>query len=150
MASPQGYDKKFTHEKCQIFDVDADYSTAAVVTATALDMSLYADFRVLAMASALTGSGITKLEIVAGSDSGVTTDVTVIKDSGTVAADAVGDYVALECSALEVAQEGADAAADLRYVAVRLTNDNAGDEAVICTMATARYPEDGLTATTIS
>lgn len=150
MASPQGYDKLFTNAKIQIFDVDADYTTAAVVTATALDMRDYASFAVVAMASALTGSGITKLEIVGGSDSGVTADVTSIKDSGTVAADAVGDYVVLECSASELAQEGADAGADLRYVAVRLTNDNAGDEAVICTIAEARYPQDGLTANTIS
>lgn len=150
MASPQGYDKLFTNAKIEMFDVDADYTTAAVVTATAMDMRDYEGYACLVMASTLTGSGITLVEIVAGSDSGVTADIISIKSSGAVVGDAVGDYVVLECSASEIAQEAADNGSTARYAAVRLTMDNAGDEAVATIIRHGGICQDGLTATTIA
>lgn len=151
MASPQSSNKIASNCKWTIHDVDADYSTAAVVTSTVTDALSYGGFGVLAMSSLLAGNGITKVEIIGCTGSDGTGSITVIKDSGTVAADAVGDYVFLECTAEELRQEAADAGADLRYYAVRLTNNNSGDEAVISVLATdPRIATSGLTATTIS
>jgi hypothetical protein len=109
----------------------------------------YYGLAVVAMASALTGNGITKVEIVASATPAFSA-VTVIADSGTVAADAVGDYVPIECTAEQVAQEASDAGVDLRYVAARLTCQNAADEAVVAYFATPRHATLGLTATTIA
>ena len=75
-------------------------------------------------------SGITKLEIVAAEDTSGTNTV-VIKDSGVVDADALCDWLIEECSMDEVAHLGAAAGYDLRYVAARITQSNAGDEAIV-------------------
>lgn len=118
------------------FDHDPDATSATIVTPDAgttlryWDMRDLTHFAVLAMASTLTGNGITKLEIVA-SETTSFSSVTVIKDSGTVAADAVGDQVVEECSAEEIAHLGEAAGLNLRYVAGRLTCQNSADEAVV-------------------
>lgn len=157
MASPQASMKIFANNKIEIFDHDPNGTSALEVTPDGgttqrwVDMRGYGAFAAIAMSSALTGAGITKLEIVANTASdGSGTDV-VIKDSGTVACDAVGDYVVEECTAEEIAQEGADNSVDLRYVCARLTVANAADEAVVTYIrAYPRYAESGLTADTIS
>lgn len=150
MASPQSSAKLFSNYKITMHDVDADYSTAAVVTATEVDMSVCNGVGYVIMTSALTGAGPTLVEIVGYTTSGGTGTVTQIKTSGTVAADAVGDYVALECTAAELRQEAEDAGAELRYVALRLTNANAQDECVATVIQDQIYKGASETATTIS
>jgi hypothetical protein len=116
-----------------------------------VDMSLFENFSATAMAAALTGDGITKVEIIASAtDNGASPEV--IKDSGTVAADAVGDHVNLECTAEEIRQIGVEEGKNLRYVAVRVTAANAADVVAYTYIRTgARFQKSGLTpATAIS
>ena len=156
MASPQTSNKFASTQKAQMFDHDPGGTSAAVITPDGgtterwVDMRDYGNFAVLAMSSTLTGNGITKLEIVAADDN-TGTNTIVIKDSGTVAADAVGDYVFEECTAEEIQQESEDAGFTSRFVAGRLTVENAADEAVATYVQfTAKYAVDGLTADTIA
>jgi hypothetical protein len=149
--------KFFANNKVESFDHDPGSTAALEVTPDGgttqrwVDMANYGSFSAIAMTSVLGGNGITKLEILANDKSdGSGTDV-VIKDSGTVAADAVGDYVVEECTAEELAQEGADNSVNLRYVCARLTCHHAGDEAVVTYIRSKpRFAENGLTADYIS
>jgi hypothetical protein len=155
MASPQASAKLTSKLKVSIHDHDPGSTDAKLLsgdggtTIAYVDGRDYHNFLYEAMASTLTGSGITKLEIVASATTAFSA-VTVIKDSGTVAADAVGDYVVLECTAEEIAQEGADAGVELRYVTARLTCQNAADEAVVAFVGVPRHAYSGLTANTIA
>ena len=139
------------------YDHDPGGTSATLVspdggtTVRAWDMRDYSHFGVQAITTVLGGSGITKVEIVASDSSDMSTNVTVIKDSGTVAADALADQVVEECTAQEVAQEGSDAGVDLRYVAGRITCDNSGDEAIVNYIGIPNNPNLDLTpATTIA
>lgn len=137
MASPQASNKLRSNLKIEMWDHDPGGTSATVVspdggtTERWFDMNDFACFAVAAMASTLAGSGITKLEIVANTASDGSGTTVVIKDSGTIAADAVGDWAIEECTAEELAQEGADNSVSLRYVAGRITMQDAGDEAVV-------------------
>lgn len=156
MASPTTTQHVRSNLTVQLWDHDPGGTTATLVspdggtTIRYLDMRDYTHFSVAAMSKTLTGNGITKLEIVASATTAFSA-VTVIKDSGTVAADAEYDWVMEECTAQEVAQEGADAGVELRYVAGRITEANAADEAVAVYIALPKRPQLNLTpATTIS
>jgi len=156
MASPQSSVRLFANLAIEMWDHDPDGTGATVVTPDGgtterwFDMRDYDKFAAIAMSSTLTGNGITKLEIVAADDTSGT-NVTVIKDSGTVAADAVGDYVVEECTADEVRQESEDGGFTLRYVAARITVQNSADEAVVTYIGGgAKHPADALTADTIA
>jgi hypothetical protein len=156
MASPQASEKLFANQVIQMWDHDPDGTSAAVVTPDAgtterwVDMRDAESFAVLAMSSTLTGAGITLLEIVAADDT-AGTNITVIKTSGAVVADAVGDYVVEECTASEVRQESEDAGATLRYVAGRITVANSADEAVVTYIRSGlRFANSGDTADTIA
>jgi len=77
----------------------------------------------------------------------MTTNLTVIKTSGAVVADALDDFVVLECSAEEISQLGNG----LRYAAARITMANAADEAKVVYIGYApKTKTAGLTATYIS
>jgi hypothetical protein len=136
MASPQASQRFLSRNSITRVDHDPGSTDAKLAspdggtTLSYKDMQSYNRFVVLATNQALTGAGITKVEIVASATTAFSS-VTVIKDSGTVAADALADWVALECSAEEVAQEGADGGVNLRYVTARLTCANAADESVV-------------------
>lgn len=156
MASPTATQKIRSGLLVQLWDHDPGATSAKLVspdggtTIRYVDMRDYSNFSVAAMSTALTGAGITKLEIVASADTAFSS-VTVIKDSGTVAADAAFDWVMEECTAAEIAQEGADAGVELRYVAGRITEANSADEAVAVYIAIPNNPNLDLTpATTIS
>ena len=140
----------------EMWDHDPDGTSATVVTPDAgstvryVALRDYEGFVVAAMSSTLAGNGITLLEIVAAEDSSGT-NATAIKTSGTVACDAVGDWVVEECSAAEVNHVGKAAGYDFTHVAGRITCHNAADEAVVVYIRTgARRATSGLTADTIS
>lgn len=131
-------------------------STSAIIaspdggtTVRYLDMKDYEAFGVMARPTIVGGSGLTKVEIIASASAAMTTE-TVIKDSGTVAADSPNDVVFLECTAEEVAQAATDAGVALRYVAARLTQATNTDEANVTYIGVPRRPVSGLTATTIT
>lgn len=153
MASALSISKFFANAMVQMWDHDPGATTAVIcspdggTTKRIVDLRDYEGFAVIVMTSVLGGSGVTKVEIVASEDSAGATNLTVVKDSGTVAADAVGDFVALECTAEELAQLDPD----LRYVAARITCQHAGDEAVVTYIRhKPRFATSGLTATTIA
>ena len=121
----------------QVWDHDPDTASAIVVTPDGGTTDRYIDgrdihnFAVIAIQTIIgSASGITKLEIIAASDTSGT-DLTVIKDSGTVDADALADWLIEECSMDEVRHAGDAAGVNLRYVAGRVTSSNSGDEAII-------------------
>lgn len=120
----------------QVWDHDPGGTDALVVTPDGGTTDRYVDgntierFAVIAIQTVIgSSSGITKLEIVAAEDA-AGTNLQVIKDSGTVDADALCDWLMEECTMEEVAQIGSDGGYNLRYVAGRITQSNAGDEAI--------------------
>jgi hypothetical protein len=142
----------------KIVGIDHDPgATSAVIaspdggtTPAVVDLSTITHFSVAAMISVLAAGAITKLEIIA-SEVAAMSSPEVIKDSGTIAADANGDWAIEECSVEEIAQIGAVAGKALKYVAARLTMSNAGAEAVVFYIALPRMPRLDLTpATTIA
>jgi len=152
MASAIGTLKWLANILIQFWDHDPGATTAKLVspdggtTIRYLDMSLYSRFAVAAFPTVIGGGGLTKLEIVASSDAAFTAPV-VVKDSGVIAADAAGDWVVLECTAEEIVQLGDD----LQYVAGRLTQATATDEAAVMYLAQPRFAHKDLTpATTIA
>jgi len=123
----------------QVWDHDPGTTDAKVTSADGgttekwVDMKEYSHFAAIAIQTVIgSSSGITKLEIVAAdtADEG-DSSLTVIKDSGTVDADALCDWLIEECSAEEVAQLASSTGYELRYVAARITQSHAGDEAVV-------------------
>jgi len=145
----------------QMWDHDPDTASAIVVTPDGgttdrwVDMKDFAHFAVAAMTTVVSSGALTKLEILASDASDGSTNVTVVKDSGTVSGDAQGDWVIEECTADEIAQLSSEAAlapgAGLRYVAGRLTMSNSGSEAAVLYIRCGGRAYSALTpATTIS
>lgn len=130
MASAVSTQKVFSQQAIAAGRATGTAGTVLCPT-TFLDLRDFDSFAVIAMLAAKTGNGITKLEIVAAEDSAGSSNLTVIKDSGTVAADALGDYVVQECTAAEIAQLGRASGYALRYVAARVTLHNAADVAAV-------------------
>lgn len=149
MASAIATDKFLTNFSLQIWDHDPAVNTAVIcspdggTTKRYVDLRDYDHFVAAVTPGALTGAGPTLLEIVA-SDTITFGNVVVIKTSGVIAADALGDWYALECSAEEV--QHLATTYNLRYVAARVTEANAADEAVVVYIAHARRPHDAVTA----
>jgi len=153
MASTVSTEQIGSKQAVSMYDHDPDGTSATIVsgdggtTLQVVSLDDYENFGVMAMSSALTGAGISKLEIIACDASNGTGNITVIKDSGAVVADAVGDYVWQECTAQEVAQLSTTA----KFVGGRITVANAADEAVVAYVRTCpRFATSGLTATSIS
>lgn len=90
-------------------------------------------FAALAFVSELTGAGLTKLEIIVSDDAAGVVNPIVVKDSGAVVADAVGDQVRLECNMAEAKHlaEVADPQGAPKYIGARVTLDNAADAVVV-------------------
>jgi hypothetical protein len=145
----------FDRQKIVPWDHDPGATTAILTspdggtTVRSQDLSLYEHFAVIAKNSVLVGAGITRVEIIAATDAALATSATVIKDSGVVVTNDMDKYVALECSAEEVRSAGDAAGTVLRYVGARITQANAGDEAVVTYIsARPRNAASGLTAST--
>ncbi len=157
MVSAVTTEKFASRNKVQMFFHDPDGTGTIITTPDGettkrwVDMRDYGGFAVQAMSVVLTGNGITLLEIVADVNSDGSGTNRIIKSSGAVVADAVGDYVVVECLAEEIAQIGEDNSEDLRYVAARLTVANSADEAVVNYIQFfPRFPATGLTADAIA
>lgn len=117
-------------------------------TKRVVDMSLFEGFVAGAHFQAGTG-GVTKVEIVAAEDEAMATNLTVIKDSGTIDLDAEDDRIYLECTAAEIAQLGEASGYALRYAAARLTCADAADEAVVTYIGLKpRFAYNGLSTAT--
>lgn len=109
----------------------------------------YEGFAGLVMATIAT-TGPTLVDIVGATDS-AGTNVTTIVSSGTVAADAVGDVVYIECSAEQINEVGKAAGYNFTHAGIRITCGNSGDEcAVTYIRFGAKKPATGLSANAIS
>lgn len=112
-------------------------------------MKDYEGFAGLVMATVAV-TGPTLVEIVAAEDSSGT-NVTQVVSSGTVAADAVGDFVAIECTAAQIKEVGDAAGYTFTHAGIRITCGNSGDEcAVTYIRHKPRFPQSGLTANVIA
>jgi hypothetical protein len=155
MASPQAADSFATRNKVDVFNVDGDYTVAAITTAVStsgevwLDMKGYSGIWVAAIGTNLTGAGPSVLSLVGDeSSTGATGNVTIVSSTDS-AVTGEGGYMTLEATAEQIKQEGLDnsTAYDLRYVAVKLTMANNADEATIVVVRYGpRFSRDGLTA----
>ncbi len=155
MASAVTTVKFLANAMVEILDNDPGAATATVVSADGStkqmrDLRDYSGFAVVAMPT-VASSQITLLEIVASSDSAGASNLTVIRSSGAVVADAaLVDYVALEVTAEQV-KECDTSNVGLRYVGARITCNASGDEhAVVYIRHSPRFPQNALTATYIS
>lgn len=155
MASAVTTSKLFGRIAAITYDHDPG-STSALITSpdggtTKRYVALgdYEGFAGLVMATIATG-GPTLVDIVGATDSSGT-NVTTIVSSGTVAADAVGDFVAVECTAEQVNEVGKAAGYNFTHVGVRITCASAADEcAVTYIRFNPRYPQSALTANAIA
>jgi hypothetical protein len=151
MASSLDSQKIGSKMKIKSYDHDPGATTAVICSADGgttkniADMRDYDGFMVVAKPTVVGGGGLTKLEIVGfiSTDSTGAGTAYVIKDSGTVAADALDDNVVEECTAAEIAQVATDAGVTLRYVAARLTNATNTDEVAVTYV---QYPAKRATA----
>lgn len=152
MASAVDSQKIGSQIKVVSYDHDPGATSAVLAgpdggtTIRYIDMSDYSNVGVLVKPNIVGGGGVTKVELVA-SAAVAFSSVVVVKDSGTVAADALDDNVWLECTAAELNALGTD----LRFIAARITAASATDEATVTYVATgARNPAEDLTATAIA
>ena len=152
MASPQASGKLFSNMAQYAYDHDPANSTVATDIAW-VDMRDFQNFAVLLFTSSLGGNGPTAFTIIANADSaGGGTDVVIKSHAVGSAPDAVGDFLVLECTAEEIAQEASDAGvANARYVSAKVTCQHTDDEAVVVyTRAGAKRAADGLTADVVA
>jgi hypothetical protein len=132
MASPQASCKLFSNEA--LYAYDHDPADASVATEIAwVDMRDFEYFAVLLFTSVLGGTGPTAFTIIANAESdGSGTDVSIKTHAIASSPDAVGDFLVLQCTAEEIAQEAADAGvANARYVTAVVTCNNTADECVV-------------------
>lgn len=152
MASALTTSKLFSENKVQMFDHDPGATSAKYVTADGgttiqvADMRDYEYFAALVKPTIVGGNGITLARIMASASSDMSSAVEV-KTSGAVQADALADYIALECTVEELAALGTS----LRYLALEITHATATDEsAAVYIQSGAKRATNGLTATTIA
>lgn len=154
MASPQEAMVIRSRFTIELWDHDPGQTCATLIspdggtTVRSIDMKDYTHF-VCAVFFTSGSDDLSKLEILTGDDTSFTNSA-VVKDSGTIAVDALGDWAIEECSWEECVQEGLDAgtAFDARYVAGRTTQANADVEGVALYIAKARKPQLNLTPQT--
>lgn len=147
--------KLFGNMACITYDHDPGATSAMITspdggtTKRYVALRDYELFAGLVMATVAT-TGPTLVEIVAATDA-AGTNVTQIVTSGTVAADAVGDFVAIECTAAQVKEMGDSLGYTFTHVGIRITCGNSGDEAAVTYIrANPKYPVGALTANAIS
>ena len=157
MASSVATDRLSCRRKMLMYyHAPADASTEQSVKAgdtvlTWQAMRDYGSFQVAAMTALKGGNGMIELSIYAAEDASGT-NATEIKTSGVIAADAIGDWAQLECTAEEVNHVGKSAGYDFTHIVAYVDCHHANDEvAVVYILDEPRFPQDGLTpATTIA
>lgn len=155
MASAVTTSKLFSNAAIITYDHDPGATSAMITspdggtTKRYVAIKDYEGFAGLVMATIAT-TGPTLVDIVAAEDA-AGTNVTTVVSSGVVAADAVGDFVAVECTAAQIKEVGDAAGYAFTHVGVRITCGNSGDEcAVTYIRHSPKYPQSGLTANAIS
>lgn len=107
------------------------------------DMRDFEHFGALVLATALTGDGVTKLELVAATSAAGDGLKVITTHTPDPAPETVGDYVVIEGTAEQIRQCGVG----YRYAGVRVTIQNSADKtAVFYIRDGARFAHAGLTA----
>ena len=157
MASPQAYDKFGANNKLVSFPVDEDLTTADVAVSVGtgaevwLDMKGFSGVFVVVTGINLGGTGVEAVSIIGDSDSDGTSGTNVtIATSGDSAMTGEGGYLTVECSAEQMAQEGADNSVALRYIGIEVENQHSGDEVVVTVIRYGGRAFDGLTAGSVA
>ncbi len=149
MATVQAGEHIGSRNKIKMYDFDPN--TTAATPVAWVDMRDYEHFGVMAMASALTGNGVTAFAIQASAVPEGTNPVTIRSHALASEPDAVGDQLWLEVSAQEVNSVGVLAGKDLRYVSAVLTLANSADENVVTyVLSNPRFAQSGLTGDVVS
>lgn len=157
MASAVTTSKFFSNAAMISYDHDPGGTSALITspdggtTKRYVAIKDYEGFAVACMTSvSASSSGATLVDIVAAEDA-TGTNVTTIVSSGAVVADAVGDFVAVECTAEQIKECGDAAGYTFTHVGARITCSNSGDECVVTYIRLKpKYPQSGLTANVIS
>ena len=150
MASPVSHEHLSSCLAVRSYDFDPD--TTSAVDVAWVDMRDFSNFLVGFMRTVGT-SNLDTFKIIANSASdGSGTDVEIVAHAVGSEPDAVEDQLYLECSAEQIAQEGADAGIeDLRYVSAQVKFATATDEGVVTYIRKAsRHKYDGLTADVVA
>ena len=148
MASPQASDKLKSNLAVTQYDFDPDATSATEITW--VDMRDFESF--MCSFFRTVGTGTFAMTIIGNAQSdGGGTDVALKSFSGS-APDAVGDYVFLEVTAEEIAQEAADAGvAHARYVTAVCTFGTNTDEGVVTYIrGRSKRPHRALTADVVA
>lgn len=157
MASAVTTQKLFANALIQMWDHDPDATSALITSPDAgttkryVPLKDFEGFAGIVMTSVSTSSSGPSLVEIVGATDAAGTNVTAIVTSGTVDADAVGDYVCVECTAAQVNEVGRAAGYAFTHVGIRITTSNSGDECVVTYIRhSPRFAYKDLTATTIS
>ena len=156
MASSVSTVKFFAHNCVEMFThMPADGATEQSVkkgttTTTWRALRDYEGFAVGACQAVKGGNGMVELSIYAA-ESSAGANATEIKTTGVIAADAIGDYALLECSAEEINQIGRPLGYAFTHVAGYVDSHHNDDEqGVVYIRFGAKNAAAGLSATTIS
>ncbi len=157
MASAVTSQKIASNNAILSYDHDPGATSAQIVTPDGgttkrlVPMALYELFGVACMTSvSASSSGATLVDIVGATDS-AGTNATTIVSSGAVVADAVGDFVFVECTAAQVKEVGDAAGYTFTHVGARITCSNSGDECVVTYFrGNPKFPQLNLTANVIA
>ena len=97
------------------------------------------------------GTAATTFKIIGNSASnGSGTDVTIKTHSIGSEPDATGDYIFLECTGAEIAQEGSDAGETVRYLSASVSVATNSDEGVVTYVRGGGRAYDGLSSDTVA
>lgn len=148
MASPQSSVKLSANLKVTVYDFDPDATAAADVSWQ--DMRDYRWFMCIFVRTIGT-SALDTFAILANDESdGGGTDATIKSHAVASEPNLLPDMVVLECTAEELAQEGADAGVELRYVSASCEFATGTDEGIlIYIFGGPRFAASGLTADVI-
>lgn len=155
MASAVTSQKIASNMAIKSYDHDPGATTATDLTngstAVYLPIAMFEHFGVGCMTSvSASSSGPSLVDIVACTDSSGT-DATTVVSSGVVDADAVGDFVWVECTAAQIKEVGDAAGKVFTHFTAQITCSNSGDECVVTLVrGQPKFPQKDLTATSIS
>lgn len=149
MATAQTVSKLFSRFFIKSYDHDPDSTSATAVEWVAAKG--FENFGFIAMASALTGTGISAMSIQAATAAAGTNNTIIKSHAVGSAADAVGDCLTLECTAEEIAAVGRAAGYAFTHVSLVITfGNNAADENVVTYIWEGNRQYDALTADVIA
>lgn len=157
MASSVSTDRLSCRRKILMYyHAPADAATeqsakSGATTTTWTAMEGYGSFQVCGMTALKGGNGMIELSIYAATSS-AGANATEIKTSGTVACDAIGDWVMQECTAEEIQQIGKPLGYSFTHVVAYIDCHHNDDEvAVVYILDDPLFKYDALTpATTIA